>query len=618
MFHNSSRTIHRVLTLIVLFALAVMTASPALAVTVGNDEINFIGVRYNYPTPGESTWYYQVTSGSRPAISHVLWELNLGCLMVTKAGTWDGVNQDSLNDGAGIPVIGLDPPTGHTGLKFDQGFQEGETRYYFFTVNGNYLQDENITVVSKGGNGFDQGLIIGPAASCAALGPKLDLEKFINEADADEAPGVSLTEGDAFNFVFTVTNTGNVPLADITITDDVLGFICSVSSLAVNGSATCNVASEAGLGLHSNLGLAYAVYQGIRVEDTDPAHYTGQPRFVPDPKIDLEKLVFDDDADEAPGPELVEGESVTFWFNVVNTGNVELTNIRIEDDVYGFICGIDSLDPMEHFRCEAYAPVGLGQHTNLGTVTADYGSTVVSDSDPANYFGVPRFIPNPAIDLEKLVNDDDADEPTGPIVLLPNTVGFSFIVRNTGNVNLSNVVINDDVLGEICSFALLSVGESKTCGVTADAAEGQHVNTGTAAGEYQGVTVTDTDPAHYLGKKPFVPKPGIDLEKYVNKFDADTSVEGPVLPVGSTVTFTYVVKNTGNVDLTNVIIADNKLGIICTIPRLVPGQIVTCTKTSKVIAGLYSNIGKAGTWYGDPKNGGVKVEAIDWGHYTGQ
>ena len=44
-----------------------------------------------------------------------------------------------------------------------------------------------------------------------------------------------------------------------------------------------------------------------------------------------------------------------------------------------------------------------------------------------------------------------------------------------------------------------------------------------------------------------VPDPGLMLRKLVNGVDANTSDEGPLIPVGSTATFTYEVTNTGNV-----------------------------------------------------------------------
>ena len=43
-------------------------------------------------------------------------------------------------------------------------------------------------------------------------------------------------------------------------------------------------------------------------------------------------------------------------------------------------------------------------------------------------------------------------------------------------------------------------------------------------------------------------------------FDADTTGSGPVIPTGGTALFTYEVKNTGNTELSNVVVSDDRLG----------------------------------------------------------
>ena len=85
------------------------------------------------------------------------------------------------------------------------------------------------------------------------------------------------------------------------------------------------------------------------------------------------------------------------------------------------------------------------------------------------------------------------------------------------------------------------------------------------------------------------------MGKATNGEDADTP-PGPTLPVGSTAHFTYVVRNTGNIPLTDVTVTDDK-GVIVTcpsgnpIPLLRRGHSETCTGSATVSPGQYANRG---------------------------
>ena len=48
------------------------------------------------------------------------------------------------------------------------------------------------------------------------------------------------------------------------------------------------------------------------------------------------------------------------------------------------------------------------------------------------------------IDIEKATNGEDADNPTGPFILVGDPVEWTYVVTNTGDVQLSNVVVTDD------------------------------------------------------------------------------------------------------------------------------------------------------------------------------
>src|SRR5213075_594585 len=171
-----------------------------------------------------------------------------------------------------------------------------------------------------------------------------------------------------------------------------------------------------------------------------------------------------------------------------------------------------------------------GQQTNLGTISGQDPNTgtTATDDNPGNYFG-----DTPAINIVKFVNGQDADTPPGPQVAVGGTVTFTYVVTNTGNVPLANVVVSDDKLGPITSFTgdtngngLLDLTETWTYTQTATALAGQQTNVGTVsaqdANNPPGTTVHDDNPANYFGD----PAAGVHLVKFVNGQDAD-SPTGP-------------------------------------------------------------------------------------------
>jgi uncharacterized repeat protein (TIGR01451 family) len=93
-------------------------------------------------------------------------------------------------------------------------------------------------------------------------------------------------------------------------------------------------------------------------------------------------------------------------------------------------------------------------------------------------------------------------------VVAGSTVTFSYVVTNTGNVPLGNVVVTDDQLGTLTSFTgdtnsdgQLGLTETWTYTTTATALAGQQTNLGTVNGRdpNTGATVSDANPANYFG-----------------------------------------------------------------------------------------------------------------------
>ena len=439
------------------------------------------------------------------------------------------------------------------------------------------------------------------------LVPAIDVEKLVSVdnqltwQDADFPPGPQTVDGFAVYFQFVVTNVGNVPLSNVTLSDNVFTLVrCNVPSFLSPGqSYTCwHGPVPAQVGQHTNTATATGVYGNTTVSDTDDANYIVPPQ----PAIDVEKYVSVDgqatweDADTPPGPAATAGGPIYFRFVVTNIGNVPLTNVTLTDNVYVLSsCSPipNPLAPGASYTCTfGPVPAELGQHTDTATVTGTNGNITVRDADDANYNALTR----PAIDVEKLVSVDsgatwqDADNPPGPATTIGSPVLFQFIVTNIGNVPLSNVTLSDNVYPLNGCPAIpnpLAPGASYTCtfGPT-PALVGQHTNTATAVGAYLNVVVRDTDDANYYA----APQPAIDVEKYVSVDgqvtwqDADIS-PGPQSRVGDTVFFRFVVTNVGNVPLSNVTLNDSvfPLSSCGAIPNpLAVGASFTCIISSVV------------------------------------
>ncbi len=87
--------------------------------------------------------------------------------------------------------------------------------------------------------------------------------------------------------------------------------------------------------------------------------------------------------------------------------------------------------------------------------------------------------------------------------------------------------------------------------------------------------------------------PAVKVEKSTNGEGADNA-PGPIILVGSAVTWRYVVTNTGTTNLTGVVVVDDRgVSISCGgQTTLSAGQVMTCTGTGVATLGQYRNVGK--------------------------
>lgn len=288
------------------------------------------------------------------------------------------------------------------------------------------------------------------------------------------------------------------------------------------------------------------------------------------------------------------GEVIQYEFKVTNTGDVQLTGITITDSkVSNILCsGTAALAPGESTTCTGtYAvtqdDINAGSVYNLATAASDQTKEVTDD--------VTVTLPqNPALSIVKLTNGED-----GATILVGAPVTWTYRVTNTGNVDLTNIIVTDDKFADpIGSITSLPVGASETLDQKGTAIAGAYSNTGSATSTFGDAQITTSDGSSYFGVTPKV-----DIEKYVKDADgvwqdADTA-PGVRVDKGTNPEFKYVVTNVGDVPLSNIVVTDSVLGTIGTISGpLAPGATdETLTKTGRWSMGPQVNIGTATAWY---------------------
>jgi hypothetical protein len=333
----------------------------------------------------------------------------------------------------------------------------------------------------------------------------------------------------------------------------------------------------------------------------------------------IEKFTNGEDADTPLGPVLSVGATVDWTYVVTNdAGGRDLTQIVVTDDQgVSVTCPQNFLGPGESMTCTASGTVQAGQYANVGMVTAMIeGGGQDSASDPSHYFGQAPGV----IDIQKSTNGEDADTPPGPAIPVGDPVSWTYVVTNLGSSTLTDVVVTDDQgVSVTCPQTTLAEAESMTCTANGTAQPGQYANVGTVTamlilgstipGVELGTSgpVAASDPSHYFGQT-------ITLLKSTNGDDANVP-PGPSIPVGSPVSWAYVVTNPGPEDLTGIVVTDDQ-GVVVTCPQttLPAGESMTCTADALAEPGQYANVGTVTAALAS----GPTIMASDPSHYFGQ
>jgi len=424
----------------------------------------------------------------------------------------------------------------------------------------------------------------------------------INIAKAATTPNVF--QGQPAPFTLTVTNTGNVALNAVVVTDAQ----CTVPPvLRVGGDANndtilqttetwvydCNVDTTPTSGTLTNTATVDATDGATPVTDTATADINVVP-VVAGTSILIDK--------SANAPTVAVGGTAMFTLIVANNGNVDVINVTLTDA----LCtpqriqngnGDEILSPTEYWVYACGVVNVLADFTNTASVAATNavdGVTQANASDDASV--TVDLSGNPLLDISVA--------PATQTVSIGATATFTVTVLNNGAQPLANVSVSAPNAPDCQrTFATLALGESQTYTCSFPNVTAYFVNALTATGTSAatGAPVSDTANAEVqingstttTGPAPQI----VAVDPFITK-----SANPPFALPGESVTFTFTITNPGTVVATSVTATDpmpaeveilsatapagnvsiNGQNVVFTIDALQPGESITVTIASRV------------------------------------
>ena len=441
-------------------------------------------------------------------------------------------------------------------------------------------------------------------------------EEEITVTKTDDSSGTvdPAAVNDVLTYTITVENTGEVDLINVSVADEltdgatyVSGDTGSDNVLGVDEtwiySASLTLTQDhLDAGEIENLALVTAesilgdksTVESSATGNAIPGVDQGEPtktKIVGSPQMTVTKT--DDVSGTLNAADI--GSVITYTITVENTGNVALSNVIVTDPNTGtptYLGGDHDEDEIlsvgEYWTYQATYTLTaddfdtgavLNKASFTATPPASVGGTVtvessVSGNTTATGTDTQTTLVAGAAEM-KVTKTDDVFGTLPPTTVADDTFTYTITVENTGEVSLTSVSVVDDntdtptlVEGDLNNNSILEVGETwrytATHTVTADEiTAGKVENTATVSATPLGGSEVDVESSATgnvtvgtgNGSATVTDIVAAVSQMTVTKTADETALSSPPV-VGDVISYTITVKNTGNIDLEDVSLAD--------------------------------------------------------------
>ena len=452
--------------------------------------------------------------------------------------------------------------------------------------------------------------------------------------------------GDSISYSYVVTDTGNTTLTGVSVTDNPLSPATGSSTPQcqnlTNPSGSCSGATVASLapGQSATFTATYSVSQldlnNGSVSDTSTGHATspggavsGTSNEVTVPAVQTNSLSVVKSSTTVNYAAV--GDSISYSYVVKDTGNTTLTGVSVTDNPLSPATGSSTpqcqnlTNPSGSCSGATVASLAPGQSATFTATYSvsqlDLNNGSVSDTSTGHatspggaVSGTSNEVTVPAVQTNSLSVVKSST--TVNYAAVGDSISYSYVVKDTGNTTLTGVSVTDNPLSPAtgsstpqcqnltnpsgsCSgatVASLAPGQSATFTATYSVSQ-LDLNNG---------SVSDTSTGHATspggavsGTSNEVTVPAVQTNS-LSVVKSSTTVN--YAAVGDSISYSYVVKDTGNTTLTGVSVTDNPLSPAtgsstpqcqnltnpsgscsgATVASLAPGQSATFTATYSV------------------------------------
>lgn len=276
------------------------------------------------------------------------------------------------------------------------------------------------------------------AVTAVVQNPSLSIDKVADRSAVDWA-------GQIINYIINVANTGNIDLASVELDDQFAA--ATLAGGDVDGDGVLDVgetwiynAAHTVTQAEMNAGGVLTNVATVTTDRTGPKSDDATTEIIQLPSLSIDKVADRATVDWA-------GQVINYTINVANTGNIDLTNVVLDDQfaaatlVGGDSDGDNELDVGESWQYTASHTVTQDE-MDAGGVLTNVASVDTDRTDPQSDSANTDIIQRPDFTIEKNVTSV-----TGGMGLIVDGAGdvinYEVLLSNTGNITLTGVSVQD-------------------------------------------------------------------------------------------------------------------------------------------------------------------------------